>query len=287
MMYSRMSKEDQLAVLLTVLEHVHEGVYCVDNDRRIFYWNEAATKITGYTADEMVGKRCFETRIKHVDIAGKNLCAAMCPLVATMFDGRIRSEPVYAHCKDGRVVEVVVNSYPLLVDDRTVGAIEIFTQKAAVDAHQTFLRHGRDENADASGLPNSDYVNYFIDMKVQEKRRFDTPFVIELVRIDNFDEIQKNRGEEEAEKILRELADKIKDDMRSSELLGRLKKDLLIGIYMSASARDLPVIRRHTICCVQDFEQKENLKLSIAECAATAEDTPSSLIRRACEILDS
>lgn len=282
---SGLSKEDQFAVLHSVLEHVHEGVYCVDNDRRIFYWNEAATKITGYSAEEMLGKRCFETNLKHVDHSGRNLCAAMCPLVATMFDGRIRTEPVYAHCKDGRMVEVVVNSYPLQIDDHTVGGIEIFTQKAVVDAHKTFVRNDQAENSDASGLPNSDYVNYYIDLKIQEKRHFDHPFVVELIRLDNFDEIEKAPGED-AEMTMRKLADCIRHEMRSSELLGRVKKNLLAGIYMSATEDDAPIIERHIRFAVQNMEQEKNLKLSIAGCAAVSDDSPSRLIQRVSEKLD-
>ena len=34
------------------------GVYIVDDERRILFWNKAAEEITGYTAEEMVGKSC-------------------------------------------------------------------------------------------------------------------------------------------------------------------------------------------------------------------------------------
>jgi len=285
MTYSGLSKDDQITMLHAVLEHVHEGVYCVDNNRCIFYWNEAASKITGYSAEEMVGKRCYETNIKHVDRSGKNLCAAMCPLVATMFDGRIRTEPVYAHCKDGRLVEVVVNSYPLQIGDRTVGGIEIFTQKSVVDAQQTFLRNNREDGSDALGIPNGSYVNYYIDLKIQEKRHFDHPFVIELIRLDNFEEIENTHGDE-AEKIMRLLSDALKHEMRSSELLGRLKPNLLVGIYMSAAEDDISLIERHIRYAVNDLEKEKNLKLSIAGSAVEANDSPSQLIKRVSEKLD-
>ncbi|MCR5029609.1 MAG: PAS domain-containing protein [Fibrobacter sp.] len=286
MIDSGLSREDSLTVLRSALEHVHEGVYCVDNDRRIFFWNAAATKITGYTAEEMIGKRCFETSIKHIDHKGNNLCAAMCPLVATMFDGRIRTEPVYAHCKDGRLVEVVVNAYPLLIGDQTIGAIEIFTQKAVVDAHQTFLRNDKQQKSDESGLPNSDYVNYFIDVKIQEKRHFDSPFVFQMIRLDNFDEIAEDRGDDVAEGLVRQMAELLRSEMRSSELLGRLKKNILVGVYMSAAECDVPVIQRHTDYVIRKLMEDENLKISVAGSSATAEDTPSKLIGRVNELLD-
>jgi len=37
-------------------DHVSDGVYIVDLDRRILYWNEGAFRQTGYKSDEVVGR---------------------------------------------------------------------------------------------------------------------------------------------------------------------------------------------------------------------------------------
>ena len=39
-----------------VLESFHEGVYFVDPDRVITFWNKGAEAIAGYTASDIVGK---------------------------------------------------------------------------------------------------------------------------------------------------------------------------------------------------------------------------------------
>ena len=38
-----------------LLMHMHEGIYFVDLDRRISFWNNAAENITGFTAEEVIG----------------------------------------------------------------------------------------------------------------------------------------------------------------------------------------------------------------------------------------
>ena len=43
-----------------ILDHLNEGVYFVDKDRRITYWNQAAERLTGYRASEVVGQRCAD-----------------------------------------------------------------------------------------------------------------------------------------------------------------------------------------------------------------------------------
>jgi len=43
-----------------LLDHMSDGVYFVDNDRRILYWNQGAFRLTGYTSDEILGRCCQE-----------------------------------------------------------------------------------------------------------------------------------------------------------------------------------------------------------------------------------
>ena len=43
-----------------LLDQLHDAVYFVDKQRTILYWNGAAERLTGFTASEVVGKRCFD-----------------------------------------------------------------------------------------------------------------------------------------------------------------------------------------------------------------------------------
>ena len=44
-------------------------------ERRIIFWNKAAERITGYSAEEMIGKQCFESKLDHIDL--KRLSAVL------------------------------------------------------------------------------------------------------------------------------------------------------------------------------------------------------------------
>ena len=80
-------------LFVKILDQMPFGVYCVDTDRKIFYWNKGAERISGYKAEDMLGKHCFESHLDHIDENGTHLCHAMCPLVATIFDGLSREKP--------------------------------------------------------------------------------------------------------------------------------------------------------------------------------------------------
>lgn len=62
------------------LDHFFDGVYIVDNHRKILFWNKSAEKITGYSKEEALGKCCADNLLRHVTSLGQPLCESGCPL---------------------------------------------------------------------------------------------------------------------------------------------------------------------------------------------------------------
>ena len=60
------------AKLAPLLEHMSDGVFVVDRDRRVCLFNPAAEKITGVSAGDAVGRTCHET---FTDAETGNECA--------------------------------------------------------------------------------------------------------------------------------------------------------------------------------------------------------------------
>ena len=71
-----------------LLDNLYDGVYFVDKDRKITYWNKGAERITGYAADEVVGKHCFDNILMHTDNGRESLCQGICPLAGAIADGQ-------------------------------------------------------------------------------------------------------------------------------------------------------------------------------------------------------
>lgn len=85
----------------SLLANIRDGVYFTDLDRRITYWNKGAERITGYSADDVVGHRCRDNLLIHVDETGRSLCQGRCPLASTMNDKAPREAKIYLHHKQG------------------------------------------------------------------------------------------------------------------------------------------------------------------------------------------
>lgn len=113
-----------------ILNSLPDGVYITDSDRRILFWNKEAERMTGWLAGDVLGHRCHENILCHVDKDGHLLCGhEYCPLHRAMVTG-IRSELphlIFAQRRDGHRIPVEVSVAPIRNDvGEVVGGIEVF-----------------------------------------------------------------------------------------------------------------------------------------------------------------
>jgi len=98
---------------LSIINNLRDGIYFVDTDRKILFWNNAAEAITGYSSEEIVGKLCQHSTLNHIDEEGRPLCMVGCPLFATLGDGQQRQDRVFVRHKDGYRIPIHVNIFPV------------------------------------------------------------------------------------------------------------------------------------------------------------------------------
>lgn len=110
-----------------LLNHLYEGIYFVDVDRKIMLWNRGAENITGYAANELVGKYCQDNILSHENEEGNNLCKSGCPLHAAIEKGIYSDARVYLRHKDGSRIPVRVHISPIRNKaNEIIGAVEVF-----------------------------------------------------------------------------------------------------------------------------------------------------------------
>lgn len=113
-----------------ILNNLPDAAYITTRDRTIVFWSRAAEKITGWSAKEVVGRRCSDNVLVHVDKDGHHLCREdYCPLHRAIATGESSRVPimVFAKHKDGTHVPVEVSVAPLRDGSgNTIGGIEVF-----------------------------------------------------------------------------------------------------------------------------------------------------------------
>lgn len=238
-----MTDEQKLFLMKRILDNISDGVFCVDLEKRIFYWNYAAEKITGYTEEEMIGKVCDDTSFRHMEHT--NNCAVICPVAEAMADEKIHIKPVYVRGCNGEIIEIVVNAYPIVIDGNIVGAVEIFAQKSMVEfyepAEKLEIKKLRDP---ATDFPDRSYISYYIESKIQEKRHFENPFIVTFIKINNLDNLIARNNKTIGDEIIKALGDQIKKRSRQSDLIGRWDRNTLVGVFASAGEENGLMLKR-------------------------------------------
>jgi sigma-B regulation protein RsbU (phosphoserine phosphatase) len=113
-----------------VLDSLNDGLYVCDTERRILYWSKSAERITGWTSQDVVGRKCSDNILCHVDKDGAQICGEdTCPLHRAMVTNTPSSCPVivFGQTKAGTRVPMLVSVAPVHGEDGTViGGVENF-----------------------------------------------------------------------------------------------------------------------------------------------------------------
>jgi PAS domain-containing protein len=86
---------DNPGFLRTVLEDLPVGVYIVDRDERIRFWNHGAEDLVGHLAHEVVGRVNAEHFVEARDTQGQFAADDKGPVALTIPDGEARQKNTY------------------------------------------------------------------------------------------------------------------------------------------------------------------------------------------------
>ncbi len=243
-----------MKVYKDMLEALFEGIYFVDKDRQISFWNKGAEKITGFRSEEVVGRHCSDNILNHVDVNGNRLCFGACPLHGTLMDGEIRENLVYLNHKDGHRVSVMVKTIPIYDGDEIVGSAEVFVD----DKEKAKLRYDIEKLKELTirdqltSLPNRRYIENYIESKIYESNRLGLSFGILFMDIDHFKSMNDNYGHEFGDKVLKLVSETFTNCIRKNDMIGRWGGEEFIGIFVGTSYEDLKKIAENLRMLVEN-----------------------------------
>lgn len=275
--------------LQSLLDSLHDGVYFVDRQRRITYWNPAAERITGYLAGEVIGSSCADNILMHVDQAGTNLCTGHCPLAQTMEDGSSREAEVFFHHKQGHRVPVSVRVSPLRDGGGAiVGGVELFSDISA--KHAMLLRMKEMEQLalldPLTRLSNRFHLEAELASRFQEMERYSLSFGVLFMDIDRFKAFNDRYGHGTGDLILKTVAETLRANARPFDVFGRWGGEEFLGIIRNVDALELEEMAqrcRHLVASTTIVvpEGLEGVTVSIGATLVQSRDTIDSLVKRA------
>lgn len=110
-----------------MLEEMFEGVYILDVNRKIVFWNKGAEQISGFKKSQMIGIHCNEGPLRHEDETHCRLCSKKCPAIYVMENDIEERTIVYMHNSEGEAIPIETNLRALKNNrGEIIGAIEVF-----------------------------------------------------------------------------------------------------------------------------------------------------------------
>lgn len=277
-----------------VLDQLGEAVYVVDAEHRIVYWNAAATRLTGFAAEQTVGRSCGDALLNHIDEHGRPMCGPeSCPLRKTVLDGHTRQARLYAHHRQGHLTPVRITSVPLRDTDGTiVGAVETFhddTDGVTAAAHIQALR---DETLldPLTALGNRRHLDDRLAARLDAHQAGGPPFGLLLLDLDRFKSVNDTLGHLVGDDCLREVAASLAAGVHGDEDLVRYGGDEFVVLTSAADVEALRAVAdryagliRHTR--VPDLADGESLEVSGGAVLARLDDDEDTILARADQAL--
>jgi diguanylate cyclase (GGDEF)-like protein/PAS domain S-box-containing protein len=280
----------ELELYKTIIEGMHEGVYFVDLDRKITFWNRGAERITGYTASEVLGRSCSENVLMHVDGEGCALCGGGCPLAQSIREEcEHKAGQIYLHHKDGHRLPVSVSITPIRNDRGVVvGAIEMFHEITDITEEQKSIEILKKAALldHLTGLPNRRYLEMNLDSSLSEYDRMRLKFGVLMVDIDLFKRVNDSYGHDVGDRILTLVASTMAANVRSCDIVGRWGGEEFVVIVryvdkelLQRVAEKLRLLVSSSFLAVRD--QRVSVTITLGGTVVKEEDAAEALLKRA------
>ncbi len=279
----------QAAFYQGILDHLYDGVYFVDQNRTVTYWNRGAERITGFSAEEVVGRRCADGVLNHVDEQGRRLCGRRCPLLRTMHDGAPREDHFFLHHADGHRLPVLVRAAPMFDDDGAIiGAVETFSDNSSlVNALQRI--HELDDAACRDPLTdvgNRRFADLKLDSSLTEFRGHGMHHGVLFVDVDHFKEVNDQYGHLAGDRVLSAVGRTMLSNLRTTDFVARWGGEEFLAIVYNVDAARLKALAENLRMLVASSTLRMDegdicVTVSIGATLMRAHDTRESLVQRA------
>ena len=221
-----------------ILDRITSGVYFVNRERFITYWNKGAEHLSGFSSEEVVGRACSQL-LNHSDEDGRVLCGDSCPLMDTISDGAPREVEVLMLHKLGQRVPVLVQAIPLTNEKGEIaGAVEIFSDISPLKLAQARIHELTTEaNLDPlTGIYNRRGLEYMLREWFLDYKRFSYPFGVIFIDVDDFKQVNDRFGHTVGDEVLIGVASRLRSSLRESDVVGRWGGDEFVILLRNVTS---------------------------------------------------
>jgi diguanylate cyclase (GGDEF)-like protein/PAS domain S-box-containing protein len=283
-----MSEKDFFKSLLDNL--IYDGVYFVDRNKRITYWNKGAEILTGYDDDSIVGK-CYNDSFLAVKNGDEDHDMI---LERTLESGKSVTHETYISTIDGKNVPVFIKITPVKdIDGNIMGAVEVFndnSSKIEIIRENDELRKMALYDS-LTDIPNRRYFEMRFKSKLDEFQRYKWNFGFIFIDIDRFKSFNDSYGHEVGDRVLKIFAKNVSNTLRPFDVFCRWGGEEFTAIVVNVNKSRLNKITMRIKKIVENISINVNdtettgITVSMGATLVKKSDTIETVFQRADRLL--
>ncbi|MDH3879512.1 MAG: sensor domain-containing diguanylate cyclase [Desulfobacterales bacterium] len=271
-----------------VLDNLYDGIYLLNEDRKIIYWNKGAETHTGYPGSDVIDMPCHQV-LRHVDDQGISLCNDACPVSQTIHDNKLREVEVYLRHKEGHRIPVSMRIAPIKdSNNQVVVAVEICGEGSPKYTLQQKLKEMKELALldPLSEIGNRRFLEMNIRGKIEELTRYKWPFGIIFADIDHFKSINDTFGHDTGDRVIQMVSRTISHSLRSFDVMGRWGGEEFVVIVVNVQEEPLYAVANRLRLLVEQSSimigsESVNVTVSMGATLGQSGDDVHSIVKRA------
>ncbi len=272
-----------------LLNNIHDGVFFVNDECRIFFWNKGAEITTGYDQIQTKNKKCSEHILNPVDETGKSLCDKDCPLKLALDDGDIHTIDAFIHHKEGYRIPVSIRAFPLMSrKGKIIAAVETFfdaSPKFSIPQRKMELEKMQllDKTTEVG---NRRFLEIHIQSRLEDIKKYRLPFGLLCIDVDHLEETNETYGKQAGDQALRIVSRTILNNIRFFDVMGRWDSDEFLVIVVNVDESKLDFVANKLRLLVESSnitmdEKLARVTVSVGATLAFRVDSLDILVNRA------
>lgn len=247
-----------------IFKHFNEGVYLVDKNRKILYYNEAAEHFSGFDRHYVTGRHCFDNIFNHMAEDGTLLCFNGCPLHRSIQENIDTEGYVYLRHKDGFRLKVHVKTMPILENGEIVGALEVFSPMIPQEeTNQTIHFYKQQLLMDPLTKVHNRKIletgDPLLDLDQSDMQRMGVIFI----DIDNFKSYNDTYGHDLGDQILINIAKTLTNSISMNDLVIRYGGEEFLILSPDSSKEKVTILAEKIRLLVENTKiEKDQLSLN-------------------------
>ncbi len=226
-------REDELRLWSKVMVESREGMMITDADHRIVRVNRAFTDITGFCADEAIGRT---PEFMDADAMAADSATARQQILEQSghWQGEVRDRR-----KDGSIyskwlaISAVAGS-----SGATEHYVAIFSDMSEHKEREERIHYLAHHDI-LTGLPNRLLLHDRVNMAILDARRLDEKIALLFIDLDRFKNINDSLGHSVGDRLLQEVATRLGQSLRAADTVCRLGGDeFVISLVHLRDAQD-------------------------------------------------